>query len=83
MRAHRTWVVGAENQYATIEDLQLELAALNRCIGVLKKTDANPDDIELLNDQALTLAERIDEARSSNPPEALGWLFERESLKVG
>jgi hypothetical protein len=76
MRAQRTWkVMGAENHYASIEDLQLDLAALNRCIGVLEKADANASDIELLTDQALTLAERIDEARWSKPAEALGWLF--------
>src|ERR1700712_733454 len=45
MRAHRTWkVVGAENHSPSIENLQLDLSAINRCIGVLKKTDANPDD---------------------------------------
>ena len=84
MRAHRTWkVVGAENHSASIENLQLDLSAINRCIGVLKKTDANPDDIAMLADQALMLAERIDEARSSKPPEALAWLSERQTLKIG
>jgi hypothetical protein len=82
MRAQRTWkVVGAEDHYASIEQLQLDLAAFNRCIEVLEKADANPDDVELLTDHALTLAELIDEVRWSTPAEALDWLFEKANLK--
>lgn len=76
MRANRTWkVAGAEDHDPSIEQLQLHLAAFNRCIEVLEKADANPRDVEVLTAHALTLAERIDEARWLNPAEALGWLF--------
>ncbi|WP_136624232.1 hypothetical protein [Bradyrhizobium centrolobii] len=78
MRVQRTWkVVGAK--HSNIEQLQLELAAFNRCIDVLEKADANPQDIEVLTVHALTLAEQIDEVRWSNPAEALGWLLEKET----
>jgi hypothetical protein len=83
VRARRTWKVeGSENHGASIEQLQLDLAALNRCIEVLEKADASPNDVELLTDQALTLAERIDEARWTKPAEALSWLLEKAVLKV-
>jgi hypothetical protein len=78
MRARRTWkVVGAQDHHASIDQLQLDLAAFNRSIEVLEKANANPRDIELLAAHALTLAERIDEMRWLNPVEALGWLFEQ------
>jgi hypothetical protein len=82
MRAQRTWKVAGDYHHASIEQLQLDLAALNRCIGVLEQAEADPDDLELLTDQALTLAERIDEARWSKPAEALGWLLEKANLKT-
>ena len=78
MRARRTWIVTkSEHHPASIDQLQLDLAAFNRCIGALEEADANPHDVEVLAAHALTLAERIDEARWSNPTEALGWLFEK------
>ena len=80
MRAQRTWkVVGAKHRHPGIEQLQLDLAAFNRCIEVLEKADANPQDIQVLTVHALTLAERIDEARWLNPAKALGWLFDKET----
>lgn len=80
MRAHRTWkVAGAKHHHATIEQLQLDLAAFNRCIDVLEKADVNPQDIEVLTTHALTLAEEIDEVRWSNPAKALGWLLDNET----
>jgi hypothetical protein len=83
MRAQRTWkVAGAEDHHASIDQLQLDLAAFSRCIEVLEKADANPRDIELLTAHTLTLAERIDEVRWSKPAEALGWLFEKANLQV-
>lgn len=82
MRAQRTWkVVGAKHHHSNIEQLQLDLAALNRCIDVLDKADVNPQDIEVLTAHALTLAEQIDEVRWSNPAKALGWLLEEEIHK--
>jgi hypothetical protein len=78
MRARRTWkVVGAGHNHSSIEQLQLDLAAFNRCIEVLEKADADPHDVGVLSAHALTLAERIDEVRWLNPAEALGWLFEK------
>ena len=78
MRAQRTWkVTGAEDHHVNIDRLQLDLAAVNRCIEVLEKAEADPHDIEVLSGHALTLAERIDEVRWLNPAEALGWLFEK------
>src|SRR5262249_48947617 len=78
MRAQRTWkVTGAEDHHVSIDRLQLDLAAVNRCIEVLEKAEADPHDIEVLSGHALTLAERIDEVRWLNPAEALGWLFEK------
>lgn len=74
MRAQRT--AGAEDHYASIEQLQLDLASLNRCIEALEKADADPHDIEVLSAHALAVAERIDEVRWLKPAEALGWLFE-------
>ena len=83
MRAQRTWkVVGAKHHHSSIEQLQLDLAAFNRCIEALEKADANPQDIEVLAVHALTLGERIDETRWLNPAKALGWLLEREAGKV-
>jgi hypothetical protein len=74
----RIWkVVGAKQQPSNIEQLQLDLAAVNRCIEALEKADADPRDIEVLTTQALTLAERIDEMRWLNPAKALDWLFEQ------
>ena len=78
MRARRTWkVAGAEDHHASIDQLQQDLAAFNRCIEALEKADANPHDMEVLTGYALALAERIDEVRWLNPAEALGWLFEK------
>ena len=83
MRAQRTWkVVGAKQHQPGLEQLQLDLAALNRCIEVLEKSDADPRDIEVLAVHALTLAERIDEVRWLNPARALGWLFDKEGGKA-
>lgn len=83
MRARRTWkVLGAKHRRSGIEQLELDLAAFNRCIEVLEKADANPQDVEVLTAHALTLAERIDEVRWSNPAKALGWLFETETRKA-
>ncbi|WP_143198247.1 hypothetical protein [Bradyrhizobium sp. AS23.2] len=80
MRARRTWkAVGAKHHYSSIGQLQLDLAAFNRCIDVLEKADANPQDIEVLTAHALTLAEQIDEVRWSNPAKALGWLLGNET----
>jgi transposase len=83
MRAQRsTWkVVGAGRRRSSIEQLQLDLAAVNRCIDVLEKAGANPQDIEVLTAHALTIAERIDEERWLNPAEALGWLFENANTQ--
>ncbi|WP_156918250.1 hypothetical protein [Bradyrhizobium sp. Cp5.3] len=82
MRARRIWkVVGAKHHRSGIEQLQLDLAAFNRCIDALEKADANPQDIEVLTTHALTLAEQIDEVRWSNPAKALGWLLENEIHK--
>ena len=79
MRARRPWkVVGAKHHHSSVEQLQLDLAAINRCIHVLEKADVDPQDIEVLTVHALTLAEQIDEVRWSNPAKALGWLLERE-----
>ena len=76
MRAQRTWgVVRIEDNHSSLDQLQLDLAAFNRCIEELKKANANPHDVELLVAHALTLAERIDEERWSNPRAALDWLF--------
>ena len=80
MRAQRIWKVAGG--HSSIEQLQQDLAALNRCIEALEKADANPCDIEVLTAQALTLAERIDEVRWLNPAEALGWLFENAARKA-
>jgi hypothetical protein len=78
MRIRRTWkVVGTGHDHSSIEQLQLDLAALNRCIEVLEKADADPQDVGVLSAHALTLAERIDEVRWLNPAEALDWLFEK------
>jgi hypothetical protein len=82
MRAQRTWNgLGAKHHHSTIEQLQLDLAAFNRCIDVLEKADVDPRDIEVLTTHALTLAEQIDEVRWSNPAKALGWLLENETRK--
>jgi hypothetical protein len=82
VRARRTWnVLGAKQHHSTIEQLQLDLAAFNRCIDVLEKADVDPRDIEVLTTHALTLAEQIDEVRWSNPAKALGWLLENETRK--
>ena len=80
MRAQRKiWkVVGAKHP-SNIEQLQLDLAAINRCIEALEKADADPRDIEVLTTHALALAERIDEMRWLNPAKALDWLFEQAS----
>jgi hypothetical protein len=78
MRAQRTLkVVQTEDNHPGLDQLQLDLAAFNRCIEELEKANANPHDVELLAAHALTLAERIDEVRWSNPRDALGWLFAR------
>ena len=79
MRAQRrTWkVLAASRREPNIEQLQLDLAAVNRCIEVLEKADADPHDVEVLTSHALTIAEQIDEVRWSNPAQALGWLFEK------
>jgi hypothetical protein len=84
MRApRRTWkVVGAGTRHSSIEQLQLDLAAFNRCIEVLEKAGADPQDIEVLTAHALMIAERIDEERWLNPAEALGWLFENATRRV-
>lgn len=83
MRARRTWkVVGAGHYRSTIEELQLELAALNRCIAALEEAEADPGDVEVVTAYALTLAERIDEVRWLNPAEALGWLFDNATRKA-
>lgn len=83
MCAQRIWKVAAVgDHHASIDQLQLDLAAFNRSIEVLENANANPYDIEVLIAHALTLAERIDEARWLNPAEALGWLFEQASGKV-
>ncbi|WP_143198922.1 hypothetical protein [Bradyrhizobium sp. NAS80.1] len=80
MRVRRTWkVLGAKHHDSRIGQLQLDLAAFNRCIDVLEKADANPQDIEVLTAHALTLAEQIDEVRWSNPAKALGWLLGNET----
>ncbi len=71
--------MGAKHHYASIGQLQLDLAAFNRCIDLLEKTDANPQDIEVLTAHALALAEQIDEVRWSNPARALGWLLGHET----
>jgi hypothetical protein len=77
MRAQRIWkVVGAKHP-SNIEQLQLDLAAINQCIEVLEKADADPRGIEVLTTQALTLAERIDEMRWLDPAKALDWLIEQ------
>jgi len=74
----RIWkVVGAKQHPSNIEQLQLDLVAVNRCIEALEKADADPRDIEVLTTHALTLAERIDEMRWLNPAKALDWLFEQ------
>lgn len=83
MRVRRTWkAVGAGHHHSTIEELQLELAALNRCIAALEKAEATPGDVEVVTAHALKLAERIDEVRWLNPAEALGWLFDNATRKV-
>jgi hypothetical protein len=83
MRAHRTWkVADAADHHASIEQLEFDLAAYNRCIEALEKTDANPHDIEVLAAHALTLAERIDQLRWLKPAEALNWLFEKASSQI-
>jgi hypothetical protein len=84
MRApRRTWkVVGAGTRHSSIEQLQLDLAAFNRCIEVLEKAGADPQDIEVLTAHALMIAERIDEERWLNPAEALGWLFESATRRI-
>lgn len=83
MRARRTWkVVGAGHHHSTIEELQLDLAALNRCIAALEKAEVDPGDVEVVTAHALTLAERIDEVRWINPAEALGWLFDNATRKA-
>jgi hypothetical protein len=80
MRAHRTWnVVRTEDNHRSLDQLQLDLATFNRCIEELQKANANPHDVEFLATHALTLAERIDEMRWSNPKAALGWLFGTET----
>ncbi|WGD55438.1 hypothetical protein QA641_17090 [Bradyrhizobium sp. CB1650] len=80
MRAQRTWkVVGTKHHHSSIEQLQRELAAFNRCIDLLEKAGVNPQDLEVLTTHALTLAEEIDEVRWSNPAKALGWLLENET----
>lgn len=82
VRARRPWkVVGAKHHHSSVEQLQLDLAAINRCIHVLEKADVDPQDIEVLTVHALTLAERIDEVRWLNPAKALGWLLEKETRK--
>jgi hypothetical protein len=57
----------------------MDLAAVNRCISALEEADANPRDIEVLTAHALTIAERVDEMRWSNPAKALEWLLENET----
>ena len=48
MRAQRIWkVVGAKHP-SNIKQLQLDLAAINQCIEVLEKADADPRGIEVL-----------------------------------
>jgi hypothetical protein len=81
MRAHRTWKILKTKHHHSVEQLELEFAAFNRCIEVLEKAEVNPRDIEVLTAHALALAERIDEGRWSNPAKALGWLLERETDK--
>ncbi|MGO4505818.1 hypothetical protein AB4Z51_02280 [Bradyrhizobium sp. 2TAF36] len=82
MRARRPWkVVGAKHHHSNVEQLQLDLAAINRCIHVLEKADVDPQDIEVLTVHALTLAEKIDEVRWLNPAKALGWLLKKETRK--
>jgi hypothetical protein len=82
VRARRPWkVVGAKHHHSNVEQLQLDLAAINRCIHVLEKADVDPQDIEVLTVHALTLAEQIDEVRWLNPAKALGWLLEKETRK--
>lgn len=71
--------MGAKHHHSSVEQLQLDLAAINRCIHVLEEADANPQDIEVLTVHALALAEQIDELRWSNPAKALGWLLEKET----
>jgi hypothetical protein len=78
MHLRRTWkVAGRTGNHSSVEKLQLDLAALNRCIWLLEKADASPQDLEVLTEHALTLAERIDEARWLKPAEALNWLLEK------
>jgi hypothetical protein len=81
VRARRTWkVVGVTDHHpSSVEQLQLDLAAVNRCISALEEADADPQDIEVLATHALTLAERVDEMRWSNPAKALEWLLENEA----
>ncbi|MGV7217933.1 hypothetical protein [Bradyrhizobium sp. UFLA05-112] len=84
MRARRrAWkLLGANRHEPNVEQLQLDLAAFNRCVEALEKAGANPHDIEVLTTHALKLAEQIDEMRWSNPAEALGWLFEKATRKA-
>ena len=80
VRARRSWkVVGATDHPSSVEQLQLDLAAVNRCISALEEADVNPRDIEVLTAHALALAERVDEMRWSNPAKALEWLLENET----
>lgn len=82
MRARRTWIVlGAKHHHSNVEQLELELAALGRCIDVLEKSEVSPLDVEVLTAHALMLAEQIDEVRWLNPAKALAWLLEKEARK--
>jgi hypothetical protein len=77
MRARRIWTLAKPKDHsASLDQLQLDLAAFNRCIGALEEANASPEDVEVLAAHALTLAERIDEVRWSNPSDALRLLFQ-------
>lgn len=82
MRARRGWrTVGLQVTEQGVQELELELAAVNRCIEQLEKTGTGSEDVQYLVAQALRLAERIDDARWSKPAEALNWLFGADSSK--
>lgn len=84
MRARRTWTLAKpEDHLASIDQLQSDLAAFNRCIGALEEADASPEDVEVLAAHAQTLAERIDEVRWSNHADALHLLFQKETSPSG
>jgi hypothetical protein len=49
MRARRIWTLAKpEDHSASLDQLQLDLAAFNRCIGALEEANASPEDVEVL-----------------------------------